>query len=624
MATTQEIRADINKRIRDLNEKAGLELSFDELHGQIADILAIEDEQERANAFLTFHIGLLQNCPERLLERSSLYSSNAYLYQKYKNTPEADFSLSKTSISINALTKQLVTLIDPSVGEGYRMNDSQYDAVYEYEMGVLRRYNSFNEIPRIFKEWDYRCYRSDIADIEKNLGNHSYGQNPENSLDVLLAECHYKRQLIENELSQHGFIWRLFNFRKVSAYRSFMQKADDLLEEHGFNPDTHGEVAIQMLKTTVCSSLSYDSQMVQSERYNGKQFNQVFRHENNVVNEGNDEPVQDEEIKDNVIENNINNQVDDAVNNEKVNENVQENDKKDVKLNFSVIDEDVDGEGEEELEDENVKEEIKENDQPVKLSDDARRLCNEMLKIGFRPTAENVENDMKLMKEILPLLSKNPAFTEGAKRVFAANRNKLGLMSSAISKGDDSVAALGAKFDEIDSLLGKVKYDPVTAEDLENRRVKLSVDLDGNGVEKIEQLDKDEDIDLSNLFAEEYAVISANDNKDEDEKDLEKEEKNDEVEAEEDKKDEIVEDKKEEPANNENDKTLTEEEILKLQQDLMNEYFRENNIENLQKVEEVNAVEEVNDGEERPFGGEVPDINVNVPKKGFFSRLFNK
>ena len=264
------IEKNIRSLIKSINKKTGANLSYSKLYNQIDSMLKIEDETERENAFVAFHIANMGNVSEKLLAKKGVFSSNIVIAEKYMYHDAMRYSITDASSDVHSLTGQFLSLIVPD--EKYIMNHRQLDAIHEYEMSVLKSHNYYAEIPKCLKEWNYKCYHEEIKDVDSIFKDHTYSANIKNSLDIAMADLYYKTTLIRAELEGHGAIWRFFNFRKVAAYRTFTEKVDATLREHGFDAATHGEESLEFLKNTIMPPHDLDVEHVAGERDTAKRY----------------------------------------------------------------------------------------------------------------------------------------------------------------------------------------------------------------------------------------------------------------------------------------------------------------------------------------------------------------
>ena len=132
---------------------------------------------------------------------------------------------------------------------------------------------------------------------------------------------------------------------------------------------------------------------------------------------------------------------------------------------------------------------IDENADKKPITSEARKLGNEMFKIGFRPSKEDIQGQIDNMNLITPLLYKNEALTSESKSVFRANQSKLMHFKKALEDGGEALKQINAEFETVDKLL-IAKYDkyvPQTVEEIEQGRERISVNLDENVHENIHE-----------------------------------------------------------------------------------------------------------------------------------------
>ena len=132
---------------------------------------------------------------------------------------------------------------------------------------------------------------------------------------------------------------------------------------------------------------------------------------------------------------------------------------------------------------------INENAEKKPITTEARKLGNEMFKIGFRPSKDDIQGQIDNMNLITPLLYKNEMLTSESKSVFRANQSKLMHFKKALENGGEALKQINAEFETVDKLL-MAKYEayvPQTVEEIEQGRERISVNLDENIQEDIKE-----------------------------------------------------------------------------------------------------------------------------------------
>lgn len=273
------IKKRIIKAVKERNKHESGKLSFTQMYDQLDTILKIKNQEEREHAFVAFHCLWTQALAENLLAQRAVLQSNIFMSEKNFNHPAMDYSLSLASGYVKALTKDILRLIDPEYAEKHIYNHSQLEEIHRFEMDMLNNYTYYTEIPKILKAWSKNldCFYQEISTIDDffrfNKADeepHVYTGDPKNQWDVGAAEFYYKSTLIREKLAKHNPLWRFFNFKKVAAYNQYLSKVDEALNKIGFNPEIHGEDALNILKTTIIQPHEIDLEHVTDELMDAK------------------------------------------------------------------------------------------------------------------------------------------------------------------------------------------------------------------------------------------------------------------------------------------------------------------------------------------------------------------
>ena len=272
----EEIKQDTLEIIRLKNINTGDKLSFEKMYSQIEEILKIQDQKEKEDAIVNFATNWIMIYGGDLLARRSIFESSRFVGEKYKNHPAMGVSISEISLTIKGLTKNLITLIDPEYGKNFLMNERQLKAVHDFQIATLRSYSYYKEIPKALEEWNYKAYNLDVKDIKSffRINNpdeplHVFKGDLKNQQDVGAAEYYYKSTLIRQELESHGWKWRIKNFLKVIAMKSYLKKVDSAFKKIGFDPAQHADIAKTLLQQSVMPPHDRDMENVDDELQNG-------------------------------------------------------------------------------------------------------------------------------------------------------------------------------------------------------------------------------------------------------------------------------------------------------------------------------------------------------------------
>ena len=245
--------------------------------------------------------------------------------------------------------------------------------------------------------------------------------------------------------------------KRNETLNDFINKVNDVLSKCSFDAEAHGEGALGMLEATIQPPVDIDLSRIKDELADGKEIYKRLNTKRIFVGQ-----------KKAALATKLDNDPETSfaqtlvvVPSQKKDENqMDKNANKDIVIEDNKEDQQID---------------------ELKLSDDElKRIGNEMFKIGFRPSRENIQNELAAVNGISRLLRNNPAASDEAKRIFNANRNKITLMKSAV--GDpDSMNDIEEKFRIIDQVLtsefnGKKEYKPTTVEQLKWRE-STAIDL---------------------------------------------------------------------------------------------------------------------------------------------------
>ena len=119
------------------------------------------------------------------------------------------------------------------------------------------------------------------------------------------------------------------------------------------------------------------------------------------------------------------------------------------------------------------------NDEKIErkpLTPEARALASEMLKIGFRPSKENLQAQLEGAKLITQFFDKNEMISKESYAVFKASKSKLMHYKSAVENG--KVDEMETQFQTTDKVLeaqyGNIKLQAI--EDIEKERMNINLD----------------------------------------------------------------------------------------------------------------------------------------------------
>ena len=128
----------------------------------------------------------------------------------------------------------------------------------------------------------------------------------------------------------------------------------------------------------------------------------------------------------------------------------------------------------EQKEENDLKFDIKAERKP--LTDEERKLANEMLKIDFRPSTEKIKEQLANAKAITLLFDSSDTITKDSQGVFRANKSKLMHLKKAIENGE-SLDQLEKEFDTSEKLLNAkyTEYKPQRIEEIEKERVQVKI-----------------------------------------------------------------------------------------------------------------------------------------------------
>jgi hypothetical protein len=119
------------------------------------------------------------------------------------------------------------------------------------------------------------------------------------------------------------------------------------------------------------------------------------------------------------------------------------------------------------------------NDEKIErkpLTSEARALASEMLKIGFRPSKENLQAQLENAKLITQFFDKNEMISKESYAVFKASKSKLMHYKSAVENG--KVDEMETQFQTTDKVLeaqyGNIKLQAI--EDIEKERMNINLD----------------------------------------------------------------------------------------------------------------------------------------------------
>lgn len=119
------------------------------------------------------------------------------------------------------------------------------------------------------------------------------------------------------------------------------------------------------------------------------------------------------------------------------------------------------------------------NDEKIErkpLTPEARALASEMLKIGFRPSKENLQAQLENAKLITQFFDKNEMISKESHAVFKASKSKLMHYKSAVENG--KVDEMETQFQTTDKVLeaqyGNIKLQAI--EDIEKERMNINLD----------------------------------------------------------------------------------------------------------------------------------------------------
>jgi hypothetical protein len=120
------------------------------------------------------------------------------------------------------------------------------------------------------------------------------------------------------------------------------------------------------------------------------------------------------------------------------------------------------------------------NDEKIErkpLTPEARALASEMLKIGFRPSKENLQAQLENAKLITQFFDKNEMISKESYAVFKASKSKLMHYKSAVENG--KVDEMETQFQTTDKVLkaqyGNIKLQAI--EDIEKERINVNLDV---------------------------------------------------------------------------------------------------------------------------------------------------
>lgn len=283
MATPAQIKAtkkSIKDWIKTINRKTEGNLSYNNIKEDIAQIYKIENEAERYQMIREYELIVRHQLSDRLFDRRTVIHSSNKLLDKYRKKEITTTPPSAVVTAARRIIQLSCSLHEEDFTKKYPMTREKADEELNWTLSEISKRNCYDEMPKFFKEWDTGCVHQEIKNFKETYANSVFSKNPDykyrgefgkagNGADAIAASAYYLTRLMKAELETEEHKtrwWRFMNFRKVGAYREYIQTAEEMFEKIGFDPKLHGEAALESLKHVTIQPHDRDVDTAKNEK----------------------------------------------------------------------------------------------------------------------------------------------------------------------------------------------------------------------------------------------------------------------------------------------------------------------------------------------------------------------
>ena len=267
---TNAIIKKIKTTIDSINKETGAKLSYSKIRADIERMFSM-NASERDDAIKAYEIAMRKELADIVLPKRSTIWSNATIAEKENNSILSKYSITIITKNTRLVMNTFCDLMQEDYTATHEMTEKDYKAVRDWEYAELKSHSYHSESPIYMKAWSKDAFIAEASGLNEHFKNENgeinysfkneYGKG-ESRKDIVAADAYYKTTVIKAELAKHGVVWRLFNFRKVAAYNTYIAKAEDILARIGFIENEHKDKAIEILKNTVMVPHDMDEERV--------------------------------------------------------------------------------------------------------------------------------------------------------------------------------------------------------------------------------------------------------------------------------------------------------------------------------------------------------------------------
>ena len=230
------------------NQKAASNLSYRKIYSDVKRIMS-KPQENWPRLFLDYTKGL----HTQIYKDASHKRTLAFLDKKWsdENHQFLQFSITDSTTLISNFLESCRKAINPEASKNFEYKPEHLDELRDWQLEELNKRKEYQEIAGTVKEWTNDIVESNIANEREKLGldetdpakKYTFKGTLDKDLDPVVANIYCRKLAFEEELNKHGRFWRWLFSKRVAVYNNFINKANDLLKEVGFDEKMYGSMA---------------------------------------------------------------------------------------------------------------------------------------------------------------------------------------------------------------------------------------------------------------------------------------------------------------------------------------------------------------------------------------------